>query len=72
MAKYRSHKRKIDKDRQLAGWRSALNNPSTTSAGRSHARKQLLMRGHVGDALFSTSINTRIRRMLGLRAKSHG
>ncbi|PWN90124.1 hypothetical protein FA10DRAFT_266626 [Acaromyces ingoldii] len=43
MAKYRSHQRKIPKERRVAGWKAALNNPSTSSEGRSHARRQLLM-----------------------------
>lgn len=39
---YRSHKRHPDKQRQVAGWKAALNNPSTTKEGRRHARKMLL------------------------------
>ncbi|KAJ9476627.1 hypothetical protein PHBOTO_000280 [Pseudozyma hubeiensis] len=66
---YRPHKHIPDKERVIAGYVSALNNPSTTREGRAHARKQLLKKGHIKDAFFSTSVNTRIRRMLGLRAK---
>ncbi|PWN26258.1 hypothetical protein BDZ90DRAFT_222026 [Jaminaea rosea] len=70
---YRSHKRKVPKERQVAGWKAALNNPSTSSDGRWHARKMLLMKGHIGDALFThASMGTRVRRVLGLRAKRSG
>ncbi|CAD6891485.1 unnamed protein product [Tilletia controversa] len=62
---------KKDKNRRVAGWKAALNNPNTTNEGRSHARKQLLMRGHVKDALFSSSFSTKLRRAFGLRAKNH-
>ncbi|SNX81890.1 uncharacterized protein MEPE_00595 [Melanopsichium pennsylvanicum] len=66
---YRPHKHTADKQRVIAGYKAALNNPSTTSEGRAHACKQLLKKGHIRDALFSTSFDTRLRRMLGLRAK---
>ncbi|KAL9934104.1 hypothetical protein V8E36_007186 [Tilletia maclaganii] len=62
---------KKDKDRRIAGWKAALNNPNTGSEARAKARRNLLMRGHVKDAFFSTSFNTKIRRALGLRAKNH-
>ncbi|KAE8209987.1 hypothetical protein CF327_g6086 [Tilletia walkeri] len=62
---------KKDKDRRVAGWKAALNNPNTTAEGRSHARKNLLMRGHFKDAFFSSSFDTKFRRAFGLRAKKH-
>ncbi|KAK0552638.1 hypothetical protein OC846_002811 [Tilletia horrida] len=62
---------KKDKDHRIAGWKAALNNPNTTSEGRSNARRNLLMRGHVKDAFFSSSFDTKFRRMFGLRAKRH-
>ncbi|CDS02014.1 hypothetical protein [Sporisorium scitamineum] len=38
---YRPHKHIPDKERVIAGYKfqAALNNPSTTSEGRAHARK---------------------------------
>ncbi|CAO1631930.1 unnamed protein product [Sympodiomycopsis kandeliae] len=67
---YKPHRHFPDKQRQVAGWKAALNNPSTTSEARWHARKSLLFKGHVKDALFThASFNTRVRRVLGLRAK---
>ncbi|PWN37605.1 uncharacterized protein FA14DRAFT_142027 [Meira miltonrushii] len=69
MAQYRSHKRKIPKERRVGGWRSALNNPGTSKEGRAHARRQLILHGHVIDAFTSTTMNTRVRRWLGLRAR---
>ncbi|CAO1635262.1 unnamed protein product [Jaminaea pallidilutea] len=69
---YRSHKRTVSKERQVAGWKAALNNPSTTSDGRRHARLMLFKKGHIKAALLThASLDTRIRRMLGLRAKHH-
>lgn len=50
-------------------FQAALNNPNTTKEARAHARKELLLRFHIKDAFFSTSMNTRIRRAFGLQAK---
>ncbi|PWN53730.1 hypothetical protein IE53DRAFT_377113 [Violaceomyces palustris] len=70
MTSYRYYyRRKPDKDKVIAGYKAALNNPNTTKEGRSHARKQLILKGRFKEAFTSRSLSTRIRSALGLRAK---
>jgi len=59
--------RRKDPQRQAAGYKGALSNPNTTSAGRRRAKEELRLMGRGREA--HVPLSTRIKRWFGVRSR---